>query len=172
MNFDLALAAAGDFDDLLSYQGKGNAQLSGAELGQVKLLGLLSDLLDFTALRFTTAQLDFQLLGRDLVFPAVSVTGENSAIEGHGDYSLETEQMDFNARVYPFQESKSIIQTMVGAMLTPLSTVLEVKLTGPLKQPRWAFVIGPTNFFRSLSQSGKAATPIPPEDAPSTYLKR
>ncbi|HTO04016.1 MAG TPA: AsmA-like C-terminal region-containing protein [Opitutus sp.] len=172
VKFDLALAAAGNFDDLLSYQGNGNAQLSGAELGEVKLLGLLSDLLDFTALRFTTARLDFQLLGKDVVFPSLSVTGENSAIEGHGDYSLANDQMDFNARVYPFQESKSIIQTMVGAMLTPLSTVLEVKLTGPLKQPRWAFVIGPTNFFRSLSQSGKVETPIAPEDAPSTYLKR
>src|SRR5690606_11729570 len=94
VKFDLALAAAGDFDDLLSYQGKGNAQLAGAELGEVKLLGLLSDLLDFTALRFTTAQLDFELLGPDVVFQSVSVTGENSAIEGHGDYSLETEQMD------------------------------------------------------------------------------
>jgi hypothetical protein len=33
---------------------------------------------------------------------------------------------------------------------------LEVKLTGPLNQPKWAFVIGPTNFLRSLNQPAPA----------------
>ena len=36
-------------------------------------------------------------------------------------------------------------------MLTPLSNALEVKLTGTLVKPEWSFVIGPTNFLRSLS---------------------
>ena len=172
MNLDLA--AEGNFTDLLSYHGNGNMQLSGAGLGEVRLLGLLSELLDFTALRFTAAQLSFQLNGSDVVFPSLVVTGPNSAIEGHGDYSLARGEMDFNARVYPFQESKSLLQNMVGVMLMPLSTMLEVKLTGPLKQPRWAFVMGPTNFFRSLTQTQPAKTEDPgrESDAPSNYLKR
>jgi hypothetical protein len=169
---NLALSAEGNFDDLLSYRGNGNAQLSGSGLGEVRLLGLLSELLDFTALRFTDAQLDFQILGRDVVFPSFTVTGANSAIEGHGDYSLERGEMDFNARVYPFQESKSILQNVVGVVLLPLSTMLEVKLTGPLNQPKWAFVIGPTNFFRSLSQPAKVEGEAASGGDPSTYLKR
>lgn len=172
VKLDLTLAAEGNFEDLLSYQGNGNAQLSGAGLGEVRLLGLLSELLDFTALRFTDAQLDFQLVGPDVIFPSLMVTGANSAIEGHGDYSLERGEMDFNARVYPFQESKSILQNMVGVVLLPLSTMLEVKLTGPLKQPKWAFVMGPTNFFRSLTQPAKPEAQVPSGDAPSAYLKR
>jgi hypothetical protein len=172
VKFDLALSAEGKFEDLMSYHGNGNAQLSGSELGEVRLLGLLSELLDFTALRFTDARLDFQLLGRDVIFPSFTVTGANSAIEGHGDYSLERGEMDFNARVYPFQESKSILQNMVGVVLLPLSTMLEVKLTGPLKQPKWAFVIGPTNFFRTLTQPAKPNAQAPSGAAPSSYLKR
>lgn len=169
---DLTMAAEGKLDDLFSYQGTGNAVLNGAELGEVRLLGLLSALLDFTALRFTTARVDFQLQGRKVAFPTVNVTGANSAIEGHGDYWLDRGEMDFNARVYPFQESKSLFQNVVGVVLLPLSTALEVKLTGPLAQPKWAFVIGPTNFLRNLTQPGKPADPAaetapPPAKEPS-----
>ena len=172
IKLDLSLSAEGQFDDLLSYEGNGNAVLNGPELGEVRLLGLLSDLLDFTALRFTTARLNFQVHGRKVTFPTLSVTGANSAIEGHGDYWLDRGEINFNARVYPFQESKSLLQNMVGAVLLPLSTALEVKLTGPLTQPNWSFVIGPTNFFRNLTQPAKVEPPPVEAGETSPYLKR
>jgi hypothetical protein len=58
-------------------------------------------------------------------------------------------------------------------VLSPLSNVLEVKLTGQLDKPKWAFVIGPTNILRSLGQAateGEAAAPdpAPAEPPPST----
>jgi hypothetical protein len=134
----------------------------------VRLLGLLSDLINFTALRFTSARTDFKLEGRKLVFPSVNITGANSAIQAHGDYTLDRHRLDFNARVYPFQESKSIFQNVMGAVLSPLSAVLEVKLTGPLDAPEWSFVVGPTNFLRALSQP--APSPGPRE--PPSYIKR
>jgi hypothetical protein len=166
------MSAEGNFEDLLSYRGNGNAVLSGTELGEVRLLGLLSDLLNFTALRFTTARMNFQLEGKQVVFPSLSVTGAHSAIEGHGDYSLDQDRIDFNARVYPFKESKSILQNMVGAVLIPVSTALEVKLTGPLTQPKWSFVLGPTNFLRSLTQPAAPLIDTSADNAPSPYLKR
>jgi hypothetical protein len=55
--------------------------------------------------------------------------------------------------------------------------MLEVKLTGPLDKPKWAFVIGPTNFFRSLSQPTDVApatllpTPETASDPPPAPLK-
>ena len=172
IHFDASVTAEGRFDDLLSYQGKGNAVLNGAELGEVRLLGLLSALLDFTALRFTTARLNFQLQGRKVFFPSVSITGANSSVEGHGDYWLDRSEIEFNARVFPFGESKSLLQSVVGVVLTPLSTALEVKLTGALTQPSWAFVIGPTNLIRSLTQSPKSDTELtPPVDTPTPVLK-
>lgn len=167
VRLDLALSAEGRADDPYSYRGNGNVALEGAELGEVRLLGLLSALLDFTALRFTSARGDFQLDRNHVMFPTFNVTGENSAIHAHGDYWLDRRALDFNARVYPFLESKSLLQSVVGAVLTPLSTMLEVKLTGPLDDPSWAFVIGPTNFFRSLSQPENPEPPTPLSPIPA-----
>jgi hypothetical protein len=162
VRLDLSLSAEGTLDDLYSYRGSGNAALEGAELGELRLLGGLSALLDFTALRFNSARTDFRVEGPTLVFPSVNITGEKSAIQAHGDYSLQRRQLNFNARVYPFHEGGSLLQNVVGAVLTPISSILEVKLTGPLDQPSWAFVMGPTNLIRSLNASESASPAAPP----------
>lgn len=168
VRLDLSLSADGPVDDLYNYRGSGNAALQGAELGEIRLLGGLSALLDFTALRFNSARSDFKIEGPTLVFPAVDITGENSAIQAHGDYSLQRRQLDFNARVFPFHEGGSLLQNVVGAVLTPLATILEVKLTGPLDQPKWAFVMGPSNLLRSLSQSSTSSTDTTALPAPNS----
>jgi hypothetical protein len=58
---------------------------------------------------------------------------------------------------------------VVGAVLTPLSNALEVRLTGTLEKPRWEFVMGPRNFLRTLAGEGgspPAAPPAAPTPAP------
>jgi hypothetical protein len=148
---DVTLAANGRYQDAYSFQGKGHAELSGPELGQVRLLGLLSELLNFTSLRFTKAQGDFQLDGKKLVFPELKLTGANSQIDAKGAYDLDESALDFNAKVYPLGESKFLVPQIFNAVLTPLSEILEVKLTGSLKKPQWSFVHSPANFFRNLN---------------------
>ncbi len=167
VRLDLSLSAEGPVDDLYNYRGSGNAALQGAELGEIRLLGGLSALLDFTALRFNSARSDFKVEGPTLVFPAVDITGENSAIQAHGDYSLQRRQLDFNARVFPFHEGGSLLQNVVGAVLTPIATILEVKLTGPLDQPKWAFVMGPSNLLRSLGQTSPGTNGTTPQPTPA-----
>src|SRR5205823_7117456 len=126
------------------------AVLSGAEIGEVPLFGPLSELLKFTALRFTSVKSDFKIDGARLDFPDLAVRGANSAIDAHGQYALDRGELDFKAKIFPFQESSNLIKSVVGAVLTPISNVFEVKLNGSLSKPLWAFVIGPTNFLRSL----------------------
>lgn len=168
VKLDVSASAEGSFDDMFSFQGDGNALLSGPGLGEVQLLGLLSDLLNFTSLRFTEARADFKINGARLDFPKVTITGANSAIEAHGNYALDRQDLDFHARVYPFQESKFILQSLLGTVLTPLSAALEVKLQGKIDKPSWSFVIGPTNFLRNLFQSSPPApTPGPVRNDPS-----
>jgi hypothetical protein len=123
----------------------------GAEIGEVPLLGTLSELLKFTTLRFTEGRANFQIENARVVFPEVTLRGANSAIDAHGTYALNRRELEFNAKIFPFQESENVLKTVVGAVLTPLSNALEVKLTGSLDNPQWAFVIGPTNFLRALS---------------------
>ncbi len=172
VKLDLAASAEGLYTNPLSFRGDGNVALHGAEIGEVPLLGLLSELLKFTALRFTEARGNFKIDGPKLVFPKVELRGSNSAIDAHGEYAFDKRALDFNAKLFPFQESESLLKSVVGAVLTPLSNAFEVKLTGSLDRPEWAFVMGPTNFLRSLADGSDQppkpappATPSPASDA-------
>jgi hypothetical protein len=154
---DADLSAEGAFGDFLSFHGSGGASLRGAELGEVRMLGLLSALLRFTALRFTSAHAIVRLDGPRLLFPSLSVTGANSAIEARGAYDLDQHVLDFRATVNPFKQSKSLPQRFMDVMLTPLSDALAVRLTGTVEKPSWVFVNGPSNFLRN-----HLLAPLPP----------
>lgn len=168
LRLDLAASAEGRSDNSYTYHGDGNAVLRGAEISEVPLLGLLSDLLKFTSIRFTEARGNFKINGPKLEFPEVTLRGANSKMSAHGNYALDRRELDFYAKVFPFEESGSLLKSVVGAVLSPLSAALEVKLTGSLEKPRWEFVMGPTNLLRALGggNEDKAATP-PPEAAPT-----
>ena len=138
-----------------------------AGLGEVQLLGLLSELFTFTALRFNTARTTFQIDGAKLTFPDLTLRGANSVIEAHGNFALDRRELDFKAKVFPFQESQSLLKNVVGAVLTPFSNIFEVKLSGTLDKPDWSFVASPTNLFRSLAPADTAPTPAPPLEHPA-----
>jgi hypothetical protein len=169
IQLEVALSAEGHLNDFLSYHGAGNAQLAGSELGQVPMLGLLSELLRFTSLRFTTARANFKIDGPHLDFSEVKVTGRNSAIDAHGIYALDTKTLDFNAKVFPFEESQGLIRSAVGLFLAPFSEFLELKLTGKIGHPAWSFLHGPSNLLRSMAQPAES-TEIPPKPAASPFL--
>lgn len=161
---DVDVSGEGDVGDLYSFYGEGSASLSGPGIGEIRLLGLLSGLINFTALDFTQLDSNFTVEGKSLEFSEVSLTGPNAAVSATGNYTLPSRTLDFNARIFPFQESKFILKSVMGAVLTPFSNVLEVKLTGDLGKPSWAFVIGPTNFFRNLiKKPDELKDPLAPE---------
>jgi hypothetical protein len=163
---DIAASADGLLGDHLTYHGGGTVVARGPEIGEVPLFGPLSELLKFTALRFTSAQTSFKLNGPRIEFPDVKLRGANSALDAHGEYALDRRQLDFRVKVFPFQESDSVLKTVVGAVLTPLSNALEVKLSGSLDNPQWAFVMGPTNLIHSLAPGTEPpATPNGPKPA-------
>jgi len=166
VKLDFAASAEGLYNDPFSFRGEGNVALHGAEIGEVPLLGLLSELLKFTALRFTEARGNFKIEGAKVVFPKVELRGANSTIDAHGDYALDQRTLDFNAKIFPFQESESLLKSVVGAVLTPLSNAFEVRLTGSLEKPEWAFVRGPTNFFRGLTEGSDPANKPPATPEP------
>jgi hypothetical protein len=163
----LAVSAKGNYGDPYSYRGEGKVSLQGAELGGVRMLGLLSELIRFTSLRFTAAHGDFIVAGRQLVFPDVSVTGANSRIEAHGAYALDRHELDFRAKIYPFKQSKLLPEKLAGAVLTPFSNVLEVRLTGSVTNPSWKLVNGPSNLLYNLAQPSAVPTAPAPRKSPA-----
>lgn len=162
VRLDLAASAEGRYNDLRSFRGSGNATLQGAEIGEVALLGALSEIVPFTTLRFNNAQANVKIESAKLVFPEVKLRGPDSLIDAHGTYALDRRELDFNAKILPFQESENLIKTVVGAVLSPLSAAFEVKLSGTLDDPKWSLLRGPANLLRSLGP-GEPGTE-PPQD--------
>jgi hypothetical protein len=164
VRLDLNASADGRPGELASFVGEGNVQIQGAELGELSLLGGLSRLLKLTELRFTQARAEYKIENASLVFSEVSVIGANSAIEGKGTYSIDRRLLDFSARIYPFQESRSILQVF-NAISAPISAVFRVKLTGGIDKPTWSFAYSPLTLLRAddvkASAVEKPATPSP-----------
>jgi len=169
VRFDLKVSAAGAYADPLSYRGDGNARVQGPELMKVPMLGPLSALLPFTQLHFTTASADFTVNGPQLDFTDITVSGANSRIDARGSYGVDRHALNFNARVYPLRENKSLPGQLLGGFLTPLSELSRVRLTGSPDKPQWALVLGPTNLVRTLLSSGNRSA-NPPAAAPPSPL--
>ncbi len=169
VRIDVSAAAEGRYDDPLSFHGDGKALIQGPGLGEVHLLGLLSQLFTFTSLRFNVATSRFKIDGAKLSFPDLSLRGANSVIDAHGDFDLDHRTLEFKARVLPFQESTGIIKSLAGVVLSPFTTIFEVKLTGTLDKPEWTLAVNPANLLRSITPGdSKAPTPAAPTPSPST----
>ena len=161
VKIDAIVTAKGQLASLQSFHGSGTAQLHGGEIGEMRILGALSQLLRFTALRFTGAEVAFQLDGSQLNFPSVVISGARAAITAHGQYSMALHQLDFRARLDPFKESRGTTRGFMDLALTSLASALEVRLTGSVDHPKWAFVNGPTNLLWSLRGPNSMAAPKP-----------
>jgi hypothetical protein len=157
VRLDVSAAAEGLFGDATSYHGTGSVRFQGSELGSLPLLGGLSKLLRVTSLRFTSAQSAFKIDGRLLEFDDLTVAGANSVIRARGTYALDLRRLDFNAKIYPFQESKSMLK-LFDVLSKPISEALEVRLTGSLEKPSWNFAYDPLNLLRNYP----ANQPAPP----------
>lgn len=172
---DGRLSANGLLNNPFRFHGDGHVAVTGQELGEIHLLGMLSEmlnknpLLNFTSLRLDTAQANFRIEGDKIAFPQMKLQGPRTAIDAKGDYLLTTKTLDFNARIYPLQRSKVAVADALGALLTPLSNVLELKLTGPLEKPSWSFTYGPTNILRAITRPlNNAAAPAGGTPAPAS----
>jgi hypothetical protein len=161
VQLDLALSAAGGYGSLLTYHGRGLAEVQGPELTKVPMLGPLTLLLPFTELRFTNAHADFLIDGPVLNFPQVRLTGAHSRIDANGSYALDRHALDFNAIVYPLRESKSLPGQFFSVALSALSQLTRVRLTGSLDKPKWVLAASPLNLLRSRSPSAAGVAPSP-----------
>ena len=161
---DLNASAEGVPGDLGTFTGEGSFQVQGSGLGELSLLGGLSKALRFPELRFTQARSSFKIGDSALTFPDLSVIGANSAIRAKGTYSIDRRLLDFSATIYPFMESKSLLQVF-NALSAPLSAMLRVRLTGTIDKPTWRLAYSPLNLLR-VDEAKVGAPEKPIEPAP------
>jgi len=173
---NLQLAAQGLYSDPLSFNGHGSFELGGAQLARINLLGLLSQLLSksplfsFTALQLNNARSSFSLDHQRVDFPDFKITGNSAAIEAKGSFMLDKKLMDFSAKVYPFEQGKTLLASAAGFVLVPFSNALELKLSGTLDQPNWRFAYGPTNILYNITGT-KPPEPDPNQPEPDKTRK-
>ncbi len=163
-SLDVALSAQGNPVDLASFKGAGNASLTGAELGEINLFGVLSQVLStfslsFSSLKFDTVRTNFDLQNGELRFPNFKVTGPTAAIDGKGKYNFASNALDFAARFRPYEEPGSLLAAAVSLVMNPLTSIFELQLTGQLGDPKWSVVVS------SGSDPSKAPAPTPPPAA-------
>lgn len=164
-----AVSAQGNPDDLKSFVGSGNVQLAGAELGEVHLFGLLSQVLSSLSLNFSSLKLDtlrasYKLEAGLVTFPDVRVTGPTALIEGKGDYRLSDRTLDFTAKFKPYEENRNPLTFVVGMVVNPLASILDLRLTGPIQKPNWSVSI--------LGTGGAGRAPEKPDEpSPATEKK-
>ncbi|MBA3849671.1 MAG: hypothetical protein C0502_06705 [Opitutus sp.] len=165
LNF--ALSAQGRPGDLASFNGSGNLGIAGAELGEVHLFGLLSQLLSGLSLNFSSLKLNslrgsYRVADGRVSFPDIRVTGPTALIEGRGDYRLTDKTLDFTARFKPYEENRNLLTGVIGIVMNPLASILELRLTGPIQKPNWSVSLG--------SGAPRENTPVqqPNADSPAT----
>lgn len=165
---DLGLSATGQPGELTTFTGSGNAALTGADLGEIHLFGLLSQVLSAVSLNFSSLKLDsahtsFRLDGGRLYFPDLKVTGRSALIDARGNFTLATNALDFTARLKPYEENRNLITGVIGLVINPITSILELKLTGPISKPDWSIFVGSSS---AQPDSVAPAVKISPDPAP------
>jgi hypothetical protein len=154
----LTLTAKGPADDPLAFEGSGTATITGSDLARIRLLGGLSGILSeigigLGTVRLTDAEARFDVERDRLRFDSLRLNGPSAVVESNGLYALPAGTLDFTAKVRPFEQRTGILSSTAGFVLSPLTSVLEVKLGGTLDEPDWIFSYGPTQLFRRITGS-------------------
>ncbi len=161
---DAQFQGEGFLGDPLSYVGSGDFNISKADFGSFRMLGLLSMALEITPLRFTTlkftdASAPFTVDHNTVNFTKGKVEGPVAAIETEGLYNIETDAVHFTAHLFPFQNSKvPLISPLINIPLSIFSNALEVSVTGTFDQPQLRL------FNPNTKQKIDVASPRPNRD--------
>ncbi len=150
---DLALSASGPLTQYDAFEGSGEFSIRDGDFARLNLLGPLGDLLGGLGIRMATLSLrhgesSFEVRRERLVFPDLRITGRTGALECAGTYFVRDGSVDFRARLFPLREPGGFLTQMVGVMLDPFSNLLEMRLTGTLRQPQWSLTGGPIFLMR------------------------
>ncbi len=147
-NLRLQFSGQGIVGESTSYTGKGNFDIKDAAFGKLRLFGLLSAALEATPLRVTTlkfadAQGDFEVDKELVRVPDGTIDGPVAGIKTNGAYNLETDQLDFRAKLFPFRNSRvPLISPLINLPLNVMSHALEVTVTGAFSDPKLSLFTG------------------------------
>lgn len=154
---DLDLHATGKYGDFTSFIGDGRFRIRESELAELHMLGLLSRVLSSTPLRFTSLHFSeadsvFSLEPGKVHFSELHLSGPSSALHASGDYLIETKSLNFLVKLHLLRKTPiPLLSTLLSPIMNPISRAMEIHLGGPVSDPQWRFLLGPSNLLSGLS---------------------
>lgn len=143
---DAQFQGNGILGDPLSFVGEGAFSISEADLGSFRLFGLLSSTINalnlpilkhLTTLEFSRAKSPI-LVKRDIVrLTEGEIDGPGASIKTKGTYNIETDALDFTARLFPLRNNKvPVITPLLNLPLDLFSNIFEISVSGTFDEPR------------------------------------
>ncbi len=131
------------------------------------LFGLLSQVLNGLSLSFSSLKLDaarasFDIHDGAVFFPDLKVTGPSAVIDARGKYSFTANALDFNAKFKPYDQPGSLLAAAMSLVINPLTSILELRLSGPLAEPKWSVEVTSPSSTPKTPNSAKPAEPARP----------
>jgi len=143
----------GYLGDTDSYMGEGVLMLQNANLGRIRLLGLLSEMLDIPPFHFSNFDLTegetmFRLKHQVLYFNHTKIFGQSARIQANGTYNIMNDEVYFLMDIFPTAELKIPVISQALAVINPISNFFQVELTNTLADPKWSLRLTPFGLFK------------------------
>lgn len=144
---DLEVAARGTPGNLSSFSGNGNITISQANFGKVNLFGLFLLPLPWGSFKLTDANTSFSMEKGVVHFPDMNIFGPTTNIKAHGDYFLNSHQLNFTLKIFPLTKIKVPLVSQAFTLLSPITQPFRVRLTGTIEKPEWDLELTPFGLF-------------------------
>lgn len=141
-------------DDPKSFKGGGFVAVENSRLIRFSVLGIMSRALESLNLpsgSFTLTYMHspFEVEGGSIRFPKLETGGNIAKINGAASYDFISDDLNALLFVQPLGGVSAPIISGVFSLINPLSNVVEVKMTGPVDNPKTSVSINPVNVLRS-----------------------
>ncbi|MDQ8185844.1 AsmA-like C-terminal region-containing protein [Pelagicoccus sp. SDUM812002] len=162
---DAQFVGEGLLGDPVSFLGGGDFSIAEADFGSFRLFGLLSSAINalnlpilkhLTTLEFSRAKSPYQV-ERDIVrFTDGEIDGPGASIKTKGTYNIETDVLDFTARLFPLRNNKvPVITPLLNLPLDLFSNIFEISVGGTFGDPK-------LSLFNSNTKERIEADPTTP----------
>jgi hypothetical protein len=152
-SLDFSIECSGDPDRPETLVGVGSLDLRTPNLANLRLLGILSRISEELPLPVTLGSFQFErattsfLLNRGLVeFPDLTLYSPSSHILAEGEYRMNDQTLDFNARMQLLGQVRFPFLSQLGSLLSPIGKVFEFRIYGPLDNLNWRLYLDPRSW--------------------------
>ena len=143
----LSLQAEGPLSKPLQFEGTGIFHLKETKIGQISILGKISEGLKSFKIPipsdgfvFNELLLPFELNNETINFDSLSIKGPLSKVNAHGNINLSSGTLDLIAKFSPIGNIPLPVIGNIIELTDPFTKLGVIEITGDYKNPKWKFL--------------------------------